>query len=96
MAPAPAPATPQAQQQEELQFLHDRRYAFHGEIMMFALIAVFSVFICCVAVFPCVRRLRKQGNGEDRSNATEVSPPHNDDEMTTKFPISAVEKHLDS
>lgn len=88
LAPAMAPATPQARQQEELQFLKDRRYAFHGEIMMIALFAVFSVFICFVTVFPCVRRLRKQaGNGEDSSNdATEVSPRSNNDDTATKFP----------
>ncbi|PON85909.1 hypothetical protein TorRG33x02_183730 [Trema orientale] len=56
MAPAAAPATPQ--QQQELRFVRDRRYAFHGQIMMLVVFALFSIFIGFVAVYPCLKRLR--------------------------------------
>lgn len=60
MAPATAPTmlTPHQQQQEELSFLRDKRYAFHGQITLLVLFAIFFIFICIAAVYPCLKRVK--------------------------------------
>lgn len=56
MAPAMAPGIEEQLQQEELPFLRDKQYGLHGKIIMLILIAIFSVFIFSIIVFPCFKR----------------------------------------
>ena len=63
----------QQQQQDELLFLKDRHFELHGEIMMFVLVALFSLFILFLVVLPCLR-VRHLSNHEPDSVAQTKCP----------------------
>jgi ubiquinone biosynthesis protein UbiJ len=54
-AMAPAPGYP-----NELLFSRDRHFELHGEIMMFVLVAIFSLFILFLVILPCLKRASHQ------------------------------------
>lgn len=90
MAPSYNPQQQQQQQQDELLFLKDRHFELHGEIMMFVLVAMFSLFILFLVVLPCLR-VRHLSNHEPDSVAQTKCPlpwlktrRRNIDEITTE------------
>ncbi|KAK7844828.1 hypothetical protein CFP56_010276 [Quercus suber] len=75
MAPSynPQQQQQQQQQQDELLFLKDRHFELNGEIMMFVLVAMFSLFILFLVVLPCLR-VRHLSNQEPDSVAQRKCP----------------------
>ncbi|KAK9998315.1 hypothetical protein SO802_017918 [Lithocarpus litseifolius] len=72
-SPSMAPSYNPQQQQDELLFLKDRHFELHGEIMMFVLVAMFSLFILFLVVLPCLR-VRHLSNHEPDSVAQTKCP----------------------
>lgn len=81
-------AEPPKQQQNELQFLKDREYGFHGKIMMVSMISIFFVFIIFLAIFPC---LKLATNTESRCSNF-VKRPKNTEDATTAVEDSLHQK----
>lgn len=57
ISPALAPAAGNSKPEDGLLFLRDRHFELHGEIMMFALVAFFSLFILFLVMLPYLKRL---------------------------------------
>lgn len=66
VSPAMAPGYP-----NELLFLRDKHFETNGKIMMFVLVAVFSLFILFLVMLPCLKRASHQ----EPEHSGSVTPP---------------------
>ncbi|KAE8039313.1 hypothetical protein FH972_011737 [Carpinus fangiana] len=57
----------------ELLFLHDKHFELNGEIMMFVLVAVFSLFILFLVLLPCLKRSSGQESGQESEHSGSVT-----------------------
>ena len=58
----------------ELLFLHDKHFELNGEIMMFVLVAVFSLFILFLVLLPCLKRSSDQESEHSGSMTRQKCP----------------------
>lgn len=56
LSPAMAPGNFPKQPEDEIVFMGDKRYGFHGEILMLVLVLAFSVFLVLLVALPCIKR----------------------------------------
>lgn len=69
LSPAMPPGYP-----NELLFLHDKHFELHGEIMMFVLVAVFSLFILFIVLLPCLKSASSQESEHSGSVTRQKCP----------------------
>ncbi|XP_040992050.1 uncharacterized protein LOC121238995 [Juglans microcarpa x Juglans regia] len=74
VSPAMAPAAGNSESEDGLLFLRDKHFELHGEIMMFALVAFFSLFILFLVMLPYLKRLSNHESEYSGSVAPQNCP----------------------
>nr|GLL30912.1 uncharacterized protein LOC108996859 [Ipomoea trifida] len=76
---SPAPAEPPwtarsnpPEQERDLQFLNDRYYGLHGEIIAFTVIAIFFFFLLFLVVIPFLKRVLSKDAADTAAEQSEI------------------------
>ncbi|KAL2332994.1 hypothetical protein Fmac_014207 [Flemingia macrophylla] len=48
--------SPQPQEDDQVQFSHDKHFALHGKILLLSFLTIFFVLFAFVLLFPCMRK----------------------------------------